>query len=165
MQHVGSNVINTGRFNITQNDENWIGLALNVIFMVHKERRMPPPDMEQRSILSITCGPSIPPEQRKKERPSLYIPVLFREDLVTDESDHLWLFYYTRSRFDVSNFDQLKVESRFSDLHDQDLDVEVKKYGYRWVYKHELELSNLTAMHSKNLSSRKRKFLAIEETK
>ena len=80
-------------------------------------------------------------EQRKKERPSLYIPVLFREDLVTDESDHLWLFYYPRSDFDVSNFDDLKVESRFRDLYDQDLDVEVKKYAYRWVYEQDFEPS------------------------
>ncbi|KAL3017062.1 hypothetical protein AAZX31_06G251100 [Glycine max] len=109
-QHLGmGNVINIERSHFMQLDDNWIGIACCVIFVVHKERRMLPPDMEQR----------------KKEHPSLYIPVLFREDLVTDESDHLWLFYYTRSHFDVSNFDQLKVECRFRDLYDQDLDVEM----------------------------------------
>ena len=76
-QHLGmGNVINIDRSHFMQLDDNWIGIVCGVIFVVHKERRMPPPDMEQR----------------KKERPSLYIPVLFREDLVTDESDHLWLF-------------------------------------------------------------------------
>ncbi|KAG5149720.1 hypothetical protein JHK82_016601 [Glycine max] len=124
-QHLGmGNVINIDRSHFMQLD-NWIGIACCVIFVVHKERRMPPPGMEQR----------------KKERPSLYIPVLFREDLVTDESDHLWLFYYPRSDFDVSNFDDLKVESRFRDLYDQDLDVEVKKYAYRWVYEQDFEPS------------------------
>ncbi|KAH1247725.1 TMV resistance protein N [Glycine max] len=138
-QHLGmGNVINIDRSHFMQLDDNWIGIACCVIFVVHKERRMPPPDMEQRSILSITCGYSIPPQQREEEH------------LVTDESDHLWLFYYTRSRFDASNFDELKVECRFRDLHDQDLDVEVKKYGYRWVHKHDLELSNSTTMHSKD---------------
>jgi len=117
---------------------------------------MPPPDMEQRSILSITCGPSIPPQQRKKKRPSIYIPVLFREDLVTDESDHLWLFYFLRYRFDEDNFDKLKVKCISRDLlHDQDLVVEVKKYGYRWIHKHDLE--------SSNGSPRKPKFLAFKE--
>ncbi|RZC09382.1 hypothetical protein D0Y65_015916 [Glycine soja] len=133
-QHLGmGNVINIDRSHFMQLDDNWIGIACCVIFVVHKERRMPPPDMEQR----------------KKERPSLYIPVLFREDLVTDESDHLWLFYYPRSHFDVSNFDELKVESRFRDLYGQDLDVEVKKYAYRWVYKHDLEPSLRTGIRKR----------------
>jgi len=67
-QHVGmGNVINIGGSHFILYDENWIGIALSVIFVVHKERRMPPPAMEQRSILSITNDRSIPPEQRKKE--------------------------------------------------------------------------------------------------
>ncbi|KAG4390305.1 hypothetical protein GLYMA_06G265420v4 [Glycine max] len=147
-QHLGmGNVINIDISHFMQLDKYWIGIALSVIFVVHKERRMPPPDMEQR----------------KKERPSLYIPVLFREDLVTDESDHLWLFYYPRSHFDVSNFDELKVVCRPRDLDYQDLDVEVKKYGYCWVYEHDLDLSNLTTMRNKNSSPRKRKYFTIEE--
>ncbi|XP_028237896.1 protein SUPPRESSOR OF npr1-1, CONSTITUTIVE 1-like isoform X2 [Glycine soja] len=156
-QHLGmGNVINIGRSHFMQHYKNWIGLALSVIFVVHKERRIPPPDMEQPSILSITCGPSIPPQQRKKERPSPYIPVLFREDLVTDESDHLWLFYFTLDLFDDRNFDELEVKCRSRDLlHDQDLVVEVKKYGYRWVHKHDLELLNR--------SSLKRNFSEIKE--
>ncbi|KHN43090.1 TMV resistance protein N [Glycine soja] len=147
-QHLGmGNVINIDISHFMQLDKYWIGITLSVIFVVHKERRMPPPDMEQR----------------KKERPSLYIPVLFREDLVTDESDHLWLFYYPRSHFDVSNFDELKVVCRPRDLDYQDLDVEVKKYGYRWVYEHDLDLSNLRTMRNKNSSPRKRKYFTIEE--
>ncbi|KAH1247771.1 Disease resistance protein RPP5 [Glycine max] len=64
-----------------------------------------------------------------------------QDDESDDESDHLRLFYYTRSHFDVSNFDELKVESRFRDLYDQDLDVEVKKCGYDRVYVRDLEPS------------------------
>uniref|UniRef100_A0A368UL68 TIR domain-containing protein n=1 Tax=Glycine max TaxID=3847 RepID=A0A368UL68_SOYBN len=170
-EHVGTgNVINIDRSHFTQHYKNRIGIALGVIFVVHKERRMPPPDMEQPSILSITCGPSIPPQQREGVREDLHIPVhyrehlhipvLFREDLVTEESDHVGLFFFKRPYFD-----ELKVESRFRDLHDEDLYVEVKKYWYRWVYKQDLELLNLTTMHSKNSSPGKRKYLAIEENK
>ncbi|KAL2327872.1 hypothetical protein Fmac_021299 [Flemingia macrophylla] len=41
--------------------------------------------------------------------------------------------------------------------------VEVKKYGYRWVYREDLELSNLTTMYNRDLLSKKRKFLEIEQ--
>ena len=136
-----------------QHHNNWIGIVCSAIFVPHKERTMRHPE-------SFT--------DELDERPCFYIPLLFRKDLVTDESDHMMLFYYTRESFTfLTSFehrDELKVVCASSDP-DQYFDVEVKKYGYRRVYRHDLELSNLTTMHRKNLLPRKCKFLAIEENK
>ncbi|KAL3016967.1 hypothetical protein AAZX31_06G246300 [Glycine max] len=155
-QHLGmGNVIKIEHASdhFMQHHNNWIGIACSVIFVPHKERTMRHPE-------SFT--------DESDERPCFYIPLLFRKDLVTDESDHMMLFYYTRESFTfLTSFehrDELKVVCASSDP-DQYFDVEVKKYGYRRVYRHDLELSNLTTMHRKNLLPRKRKFLAIEENK
>ncbi|KAL5147613.1 TMV resistance protein N [Glycine soja] len=155
-QHLGmGNVIKIEHASdhFMQHHNNWIGIACSVIFVPHKERTMRHPE-------SFT--------DESDERPCFYIPLLFRKDLVTDELDHMLLFYYTRESFTfLTSFehrDKLKVVCASSDP-DQYFDVEVKKYGYRRVYKHDLELSNLTTMHRKNLLPRKRKFLAIKENK
>ena len=58
------------------------------------------------------------------------------------------------------------VRGEFKILHNQlnpRFLVEVKKYGYCWVYKKDLERSNLTMMHSRNPSTQKRNFSAIEQ--
>ncbi|XP_028237831.1 uncharacterized protein LOC114416977 [Glycine soja] len=94
------------------------------------------------------------------------IPVDFYEDLdlelVLDKSDHMWLFFLNR----VDSVRVLHVNDNYIGkllLECDDIGcvlkesyAEVKKFGYRWVYKEDIEGP------SKQLS-RKRKFGEIEE--
>ncbi|RDX86046.1 TMV resistance protein N, partial [Mucuna pruriens] len=86
--------------------------------------------------------------------------------VVTNMSDHMWLVYLNPFEFaDWLNHWQWRInsmaEAEFGiEFEDK---VKVKKYGYRFIYKQDLELSNLTMMHRQNSLPRKRKFLAIEE--
>ncbi|CAJ1978710.1 unnamed protein product [Sphenostylis stenocarpa] len=126
----------------------------------------------------------------------IIIPVDVRRDLVMDESDHMWLFYFSRQEFinacnNRNILGYLKLKIKIGGLEDfRDLLVnsvnkkekiypvkefwqtdkkffrgEVKKYGYSWVSEQDLELSNATMMYGGNLTTRKRKFLAMEENK
>lgn len=94
------------------------------------------------------------------------ISVDLEGDLVTDESDHMWLFYITQPDF-INSYkfwttpDSDDLKWIFCIRDKGDFHFEVKKYGYRWVYEHDLELSNFTMIHSHsgNSPDRKRKFL------
>ncbi|CAJ1978733.1 unnamed protein product [Sphenostylis stenocarpa] len=154
-------------------DNYWIGVVCCVIFQIRK-------------MTSPTTAPLSGDT----------IPVDVRRDLLMDESDHMWLFYFSRQAFikgcngrGIPNIDGLKMKIKIRDMEDsRDLcvewgneeenffpefwqmdkkvfPVEVKKYGYRWVSEQDLKLSNATMMYGGNLTTRKRKFLAMEENK
>ena len=143
-QHMGSLISIDGSAQV-QHDNNWIGIACCAISMArHGKGKF------QNSILAIR------------------FPVVLDGELVTDESEYLLLFYFSRRHFEgfcgiLGYPSDLKWEFEVS--HKQGLHFEVKRYGYRWVYQQDLELSNLTKMQSGNSLARKRKFLAIEENK
>ncbi|KAH1247650.1 TMV resistance protein N [Glycine max] len=126
-------------------DHNWIGVAFCAIFVVPHET------------LSAM----------KWNYPDLGdIPVDFYGDvdleLVLDKSDHMWLFLLDReaSIRELHLTDQylgrLLLECDDKGRVLKESYAEVKKYGYRWVYKEDIEGP------SKQLS-RKRKFGEIEE--
>ncbi|CAJ1978712.1 unnamed protein product [Sphenostylis stenocarpa] len=154
-------------------DNYWIGVVCCVIFQIRK-----------------MTSPTTAPLSGDK------IPVDVRKDLVMDESDHMWLFYFSRQEFinecnarNIHGGLKLKIEIRgLEDFRDSLVNLvnkeekvypvkefwqtdkkkfrgEVKKYGYSWVSEQDLELSNATMMYGGNLTTRKRKFLAMEENK
>ncbi|KAL5055146.1 hypothetical protein RYX36_035828 [Vicia faba] len=69
-----------------------------------------------------------------------FLPVIVDEDLITDKSNHIWLVYFPcESSYDVV-YDGFRVETS----RNGGLNVEVKKYQYRWVYKQDLQEFNST---------------------
>ncbi|KAG4390256.1 hypothetical protein AAZX31_06G241400 [Glycine max] len=124
-------------------DHNWIGVAFCAIFVVPHETL---------SAMSFS--------ETEWNYPVFGdIPVDFYEDvdleLVLDKSDHMCLFYVDRHDFIADFHLDDKYLGRLLLKCDEGIGfkesyAEVKKYGYRWVYKGDLE-------------QRKRKFGEIEE--
>ncbi|RDX86044.1 hypothetical protein CR513_32676, partial [Mucuna pruriens] len=72
------------------------------------------------------------------------------EDLVMDKSDHLLLFYFTPTHPTLSQVTPLKMEIAIE--NEEGFYFKVKKYGYRWVCKQDLELSDLM-MHRSSVQA------------
>jgi len=96
------------------------------------------------------------------------IPVILDRDHIVVKSNHMCLMYFPlKSLFDIlkwidgtlTHLDDINMKA--SIMKGQGLDLEVQNCGYRWVYKQDLQPSNLTMMHLGNRLARKRKFLAI----
>ena len=122
-------------------DHNWIGVAFCAIFVVPHETL---------SAMSFSETEGNYPDYND-------IPVDFYEDvdleLVLDKSDHMWLFYVDRHDFIADFHLDDKYLGRLVSRYDGVLKesyAEVKKYGYRWLYKGDIE-------------QRKHKFGEIEE--
>jgi len=141
-------------------DNNWIGVVCCAIFYTSNEREMISP--------------------RTEHFPTKELPVDLRRDLVLDQSDHMWLFYSSRQEFDGQSYSRyasnngvisLKCRtliisgSEFGKMEQQYVEVDVKKYGYRWVNEQDLHPSNLAMMHGENLTAWKRKFSEMEENR
>jgi len=92
-----------------RHDNNWIGVACCVIFRIGNESgNYQPYDF---------CCPKTP-------------PIHLESDLVVmDQSDHMWLFYLS-----AQGFYDIFIEDIQYHTSDDTKSVEVKKYGYRWVY-------------------------------
>jgi len=120
-------------------DNNWIGVVCCAIFHTGNgsEREMSYPRTK------YFCP----------ENP----PIELRSDVVIDHSDHMWLFYFSRQQFNE------QCELNFIIPNVKIFQVEVRKYGYRFVYEQDLQLLNLAIVHAGNLTALKRKFSAIEE--
>ncbi|XP_061361230.1 disease resistance protein RUN1-like [Gastrolobium bilobum] len=92
-------------------------------------------------------------------------------ELVTVESDHMWLFYFNRQKAidfmgraarkkrETNDLEDIKMAVLFKD--GQGLQFEVKNCGYHWLFEKDLEL--FKNMHAGNSSAQKRKFLAIDD--
>ncbi|RDX72572.1 TMV resistance protein N, partial [Mucuna pruriens] len=78
------------------------------------------------------------------------IPVVLREDLVMDKSDHLLLFYFTPTHPTLSQVTPSKMEIAIK--NEEGFYFKVKKYGYLWVFKQDLELSDLM-MHRSSVQA------------
>ncbi|QCD86510.1 hypothetical protein DEO72_LG3g1033 [Vigna unguiculata] len=143
-------------------DNNWIGVVCCAIFRLGNEYdvRFPNPTYLQ--------FPRIPK-----------FPVDLRKDPVIDQSDHMKLFYFRRQDFtrpcwvgsDTRKFISLKLRMEDIQIFHHDrlgyqkfVTVDVKKYGYRWVYEEDQQ-PNFTLMYGKNLTDLKRKFSVIEENR
>lgn len=70
------------------------------------------------------------------------VPFLCAEDRITE--DHLWWFYVTTEKYK-----HLKLEFLIRKSGYESWRFDVKKYGYRWIYEKDLEVSNLTMICSR----------------
>ncbi|RDY10990.1 hypothetical protein CR513_04407, partial [Mucuna pruriens] len=127
-------------------DKNWIGVACCAVIAVSGKTVLA---MDLSKLISFR----------------FHMPVNFFRDpeVVSDKSDHTWLFFLRRKRFIRRSFQcgtayLHSLQKEYNRTSNRpDFHVEVKKYGYRWLYKHDLELPN------GNLLTRKRKILEIEQ--
>ncbi|RDX88609.1 TMV resistance protein N, partial [Mucuna pruriens] len=117
-------------------DNNWIGVAYCAVFVVRHGRVTEMDFPKCFSFLFFMLD-------------NLYVK------RVSSESDHIWLFFVSRRQFMKACLYQgtpcdgfLKLE--FDLPLNSECHVKVKKYRYRWVYKQDLELSNITMMHGRN---------------
>jgi hypothetical protein len=144
-------------------DNNFIGLACCVVFSV---------TFDDPTMTTNECGPEawLGFECGNTSWVFAHCPVIFDRDLITVESNHTWLIYFPREPL----FDFLSsMNMTFRDLDHiimvtpvedgESFHVEVKKCGYRCVFKQDLQQFNLTTMHHRNSLAQKRKFLAIED--
>ncbi|XP_052114680.1 disease resistance protein RUN1 isoform X2 [Arachis duranensis] len=149
-------------------DNNWIGIAACVTFVVHDtptqllEEAIYPPDLIGCRFLRNGYG-------------DIYSQVRIRlkKDLITTELDHMLLIFVSREA-SINEYTSNAKEGT-SDLHGIILHaasnypeevVEVKSCGYRWVFKEDLEQFNPTMMYTANSSAhhnQKHKFLAIQD--
>jgi len=98
-------------------------------------------------------------------------PAYFYSNLVTIESNHVWIIYIPRE----SLFDFLsKMSTTFRDLDHITMtatriqgpkyfNVDVKKCGYRCVLKQDLQQLNSTMMHHRSSFATKRKFVEVDD--
>ena len=124
-------------------DDNWIGVAFCAIFVVPHETL---------SAMSFS-ETEYPFHLFGDIRVDLYGDLDL--ELVLDKSDHMWLFFVNRHDFIADFHLDDKYLGRLLLKCDEGIGfkesyAEVKKYGYRWVYKGDIE-------------QRKRKFGEIEE--
>ncbi|XLR13537.1 hypothetical protein S83_041475 [Arachis hypogaea] len=145
-------------------DNNWIGIACCVTFVVHDtptqllEEAVYPPAL-------ISWG-----FRRKGYDGGIYpqVPIRLKNDLITTELDHMFLIFLSREAF-IDEFPEegpsdygIVLASR-SD-YPEEL-VELKRCGYRWVFKEDVEQFNPTMMFTANSSpqSPNHKFLPIQD--
>lgn len=144
-------------------DKDFIGLAACVVFSVtFDDSTMATNGWGPEKSLRFNCGVC--------SEHFAYSPVCFDRDLITLESNHMWIIYITRESF----FDFLSyMSTTFRDLDHitmeislvdgKGLHLETKKCGYRCVFKHDLQHFNSTMMHHRNSFARKHKVLATED--
>ncbi|QCD87421.1 hypothetical protein DEO72_LG3g1957 [Vigna unguiculata] len=140
-------------------DANWIGVAISVLFVTHQH----PMNLGERDddrYPTFFCG-----VVNSKQRYTV-VPINFKRDLVTVGLDHLVTVFYSRQQF----IHLLSTPpNTMHDIHQtafgtftrnpKCLRVVVKKCGYRWVFKEDLQQFNSNMFFSTNSSSRKRKLL------
>ena len=138
-------------------DPNWIGVAICVLFVTHKD----PMNLGERypdsSYPTIVYGVS---NVHHSTRYHFIVPIHFRKDLVTLELDHLLTVFYSREQFIhlLSRYPNTMHGIQFETVvtSPQGLRVVVKNCGYRWVFKEDLQQLNSNMFFSGNSSSRRR---------
>ncbi|KAH1143004.1 hypothetical protein GLYMA_12G135600v4 [Glycine max] len=132
-QHVSKdNLITIDPPPLMQHDK-CIGVAYCVVFAAHStDLEMVPPETERGyPVMGI-----------------VWIPVDVHEDVVTDKSDHLCLFY-SPTYIGIGDW-KLKVKI----MDKKGFPVEVKKYGYRRVHEEDLDLE--PSLNTAGIRKRKR---------
>ncbi|RDX92886.1 TMV resistance protein N, partial [Mucuna pruriens] len=115
----------------TLHNNNWTGIACSAVFAVH------PTNLRNEWEPSIKIG------FQKRSDKFTTIPVILNRDLISIESDHMWIFYFTREEFiDIVSHITGKTEEAY-DLggiklttvirHGQGLHVEVKSCGHSLI--------------------------------
>ena len=150
-RHEGS-LISIDPSSIVQRDNNCIGVVCCAVFSAGHQRR-------NFSVMSPPKTNGVFPAN---------VPVVLEGDLITDNLDHLGLFFFTLAQFfktcswNTPNPGDVKWEFEIRDQ--QGFDVEVKKCGYRCVSEKDLQASKLTMMHTEYSVSWKHKFLLLKIT-
>ncbi|RZC09314.1 Disease resistance protein RML1B [Glycine soja] len=134
-RHEGS-LISIDPSSIVQRDNNCIGVVCCAVFSAGHQRR-------NFSVMSPPKTNGVFPAN---------VPVVLEGDLITDNLDHLGLFFFTLAQFfktcswNTPNPGDVKWEFEIRDQ--KGFDVKVKNCGYRWVYEKDLHPSQLTMMHT-----------------
>ena len=161
-QNVGSS-ISLDPFSPIMDDNNWIGIACCATFVAHDD---PTNLVEGEWRGCIGCHF----QKEGRWRFCHLVSIHLRKDLVTLESDHMLVKFFSRKEFIDRYVSELQegacdldgIELAIGISQPQGLHLEVKSCGYRWVFKEDLDQLNPTMMQSGNSSVRKRKFLAID---
>ncbi|QCD87576.1 leucine-rich repeat-containing protein [Vigna unguiculata] len=140
-------------------DPNLIGVAICVLFVTHQDPiNLGERDDDRFSTFWFSVNNS-------KRREYMGVPIYFKKDLVTVGLDHLFTVFYSRQEFihvlstPPNTMHELhQTEFGTSTHNPKGLRVVVKKCGYRWVFKEDLQQFNSNMFFSTNSSSRKRKF-------
>ncbi|MED6114926.1 hypothetical protein PIB30_085247 [Stylosanthes scabra] len=149
-------------------DNNWIGIACCVTFVVHDTPTQFLEEIYSPSLVS--CG------FRRNGYGGIFceVPIRFKKDYITTELDHMLLMFFSREVFidhyirDLNGGESdlrvigLVLATMMSDYPEV---VKVKSCGYRWVFQEDLEQFNPTMMSTANSSAQnqKHKFLAIQD--
>jgi len=141
-------------------DPNWIGVAICVLFVTHQD----PSNLGERDddrFPTFLFGVN-----NSKRRGYMGVPIYFKKDLVTVGLDHLFTVFYSRQQFiqvlstPPNTMHELHQTEFETDVDNpKGLRVVVKKCGYRWVFKEDLQQFNSNMFFSTNSSSPKRKLL------
>ncbi|XP_027910317.1 disease resistance protein RPP4-like isoform X1 [Vigna unguiculata] len=144
-------------------DPNWIGVAICVLFVTLQD----PMNLGERDddhLSNLWFGVN-----NSKRRWYIGVPIYFKKDLVTVGLDHLVTVFYSRQQFihllstpPNTMHDLYQTEFGTFIHHPKGLRIVVKKCGYRWVFKEDLQQFNSNMFFSTNSSSRKRKLLTSD---
>ncbi|XP_057749889.1 disease resistance protein RUN1-like isoform X3 [Arachis stenosperma] len=149
-------------------DNDWIGIACCGTFVAHHDpTQLFEETIESQDLISFGF-------RCTRSDGNIYsrVPICLKKDLITTEVDHMLLSFISQEVF--INYYVSHIKEGASDLHGVELHiisdypeevVELKRCGYRWVFKEDLEQFNPTMMFSANSSvqSPKHKFLAIQD--
>ncbi|MED6111123.1 hypothetical protein PIB30_049631 [Stylosanthes scabra] len=150
-------------------NNNWIGIACCATFVVHDAPAQNFKETEMYEYLIYGGFRGNPLGL------TLYstVPIHFKKGLITTELDHVLLMFFFRESFvrlvsfindGAFNPDKIEFATNVIDLAYSEV-VEVKRCGYRWVFKEDLEQLNPTMMFGANSSDQNQKhnFLAVED--
>ncbi|XP_039689745.1 disease resistance protein RUN1 isoform X2 [Medicago truncatula] len=142
-------------------DKDFIGLVACVVFSV----KLDYPNITTNELENNICISLDEDHTRTGYGFNFSCPVICYADLFTPESDHTWLLYLPWDRLNPDKtfrgFDHITMTTFIDER--EGLHGEVKKCGYRCIFKQDQQQFNSTMMHHRNSSSQKRKFLAIED--
>jgi len=147
-------------------DPNWIGVAICALFVTHQD---PSYLGEIYDFCDNTIVYGVNNINNGSEESYESIRIHFMTDLVTGELNHLFIVFYSQQEL------TRLLSSRPNTMHDihgikfatwiqspKGVRVVVKNYGYRRVFKKDLQPLNSTMFFSENSSSRKRKLLTSD---
>ncbi|KAK7272038.1 hypothetical protein RJT34_28392 [Clitoria ternatea] len=157
-------------------DPNWIGVACCIVFVAHDDatnlktspghRYSYYTDFDQDD---THIGWTVPSKKRSN---IIYVTrIHVKKELVTLESDHLFILFLPREQFisfvnyfDANGMHDLdKLVFKTTNHQPQGLDMEVKYCGYRWVFEEDLQHFNPnTMLFSGNSTTQMHKLLTVE---
>ncbi|MED6170036.1 hypothetical protein PIB30_026749 [Stylosanthes scabra] len=123
-------------------DNNWIGIACCVTFVVHD---VPTQFLdEEKYILRLLCCGFASHRGRGVGGRFLIVPISLKRDLITTKLEHMLLLFYSREKIMSSYICDLKEGTsdldgiEFTSVSSFPRQVEVRSCGYRWAFKQDL---------------------------